>query len=605
MSLRKTTRHRYDFGPFRLDVVMRRLHNGSEIVPLTHKALDLLLALVRNAGQLIEKEELMCQVWPDVVVEESNLTQHIHLLRKALGQERDEPLYIETIPGHGYRFMAGVREIIDDQRSGGSENQSAISLPAIWPQSAIVSLAVLPFRLLGAEGHDQYLELGLADALITRLSNVLQIVVRPTSAVLRYARAERDPVAVGRELRVDVILEGGIQRTGEKIRVTVQLVRVADGATIWADKFDERFTEILTVEDVISEQVARALMLRLSGAGRQKLAKRYTENTAAYHLYLKGRYFWNKITEQGLLKAIENFEQAVEIDPDYALAYVGLADSYLVLADLGYRSSKEALPKAQAAALKAIAIDESLAEAHTSLALTRFYYNWDFAGAGQEFLCALELNPNYATAHHWYGWYLIGIGAHDQAVAELERAQEIDPLSLIINTTLGISFLSEGQYDRAIGYFRNVIDIDPHFAESHHCLGLAYAHQARTEEAVAELQQAIRLSGSSPLTSGSLGYIHAIRGNRAEAHRALDKLREQSKHRYVSPYYLARVYAGLGENDSAFVWLEHAYQARSHYLAYIKTDLLLDHLRSDPRFRELMRRVGFPLVVGSASQVSD
>ncbi|MGH9838290.1 MAG: TPR end-of-group domain-containing protein [Blastocatellia bacterium] len=594
MSLRKTTRHRYDFGPFRLDVVMRRLHNGTEIVPLTHKAFDLLLALVQNAGQIIEKEVLIERVWPDTVVEESNLTQHIHLLRKALGQGRGEPIYIETIPGRGYRFTAGVREIVDDRRSGEPENQSAISLSAIWPQSAITSLAVLPFRLLAAERHDQYLKLGLADALITKLSNVLQIVVRPTSAVLRYARSERDLLAVGRELQVDAILEGGIQRAGEKIRVTVQLVRVADGATLWADKFDEQFTEILAVEDVISEQAARALMLRLSGIEREKLTKRYTGNTAAYHLYLKGRYFWNKITEQGFLKGIEYFQQAVAVDPDYALAYVGLADSYLLLVDLGYRSSKEALPEARAAALTAIAIDESLAEAHTSLAHTRFYYDWDFAGAEQEFKRALDLNPNYATAHQWYGWYYHGIGAHSRAVAELERAQEIDPLSLIINTTLGISFLSERQYDQAIGYFQNVIDIDPHFALAHHCLGLTYAHQARLEEAVAELRQAIRLSGSSPLTSGALGYIHAICGNKAEARRVLDELRKQSKHRYVSPYHLARIYAGLGEKDSAFAWLEQACQARSHYLVWIKTDLLLDHLRPDPRFRELIQRVGFP-----------
>ncbi len=584
MSLPKRTRHRYDFGPFRLDVVMRRLYNDSEIVPLTHKALDLLLALVRNAGQIVEKEELMQQVWPDVVVEESNLTQHIHLLRKALGQERDEPIYIETIPGRGYRFVAGVREVIDDKRSEDPESQSAIT-----------SLAVLPFRLLGAESHDKYLELGLADALITRLSNVLQIIVRPTSAVLRYARSGRDPVVVGRELLADAILEGSIQRAGERIRVTAQLVRVADGATLWADKFDERGADILAVEDAISEQAAHALVLCLTGIERAKLTKRYTENTAAYHLYLKGRHFWNKITEEGFLKGIEYFEQAVAVDPDYALAYVGLADCYLLLADLGYRSSKEALPKAQEAARTAIAIDEVLAEAHTSLAHTRIYYDWDFAEAEQEFQRAIKLNPNYATAHHWYGWYLYGIGAHDRAVAELERAQAIDPLSLIINTTLGIAFLSQRQYDQAIGYFQNVIDIDPHFALAHHCLGLTLAHQARPEEAVAELRQAIRLTGSNPLTSGALGYVYAICGNRLEAYRGIEELQEQAKHRYVSPYHLARVYAGLGEIDSAFAWLEKAYQARSHYLIYIKTDLLLRRLRPDPRFQKLLQRVGFPV----------
>lgn len=583
MSLRNRTRHRYDFGPFRLDVVMRRLYNGTEIVPLTHKALDLLLALVRNAGQIVEKEELMRQVWPDVVVEESNLTQHIHLLRKALSQERDEPIYIETIPGRGYRFVAGVREVIDGQSSEEPESQSAIR-----------SLAALPFRLLGAESQDQYLGLGLADALITRLSNVLQIIVRPTGAVLRYARSERDPVEIGRELRVDAILEGSVQRAGEKVRVTAQLVRVADGATLWADKFDERFTDILAVEDAISEQVAGALTLRLSGIEREKLTKRYTENTAAYHLYLKGRYFWNKITEQGFLKGIEYFEQAVAVDPDYALAYVGLADCHLLLVDLGYRSSKEALPKAQAAAQTAIAIDEALAEAHTSLAHTRFYYDWDFAGAEQEFQRALELNPNYATAHQWYGWYFHGIGAHDRAVAELQRAREIDPLSLIINTTLGIAFLSQRQYEQARGYFQDVIDIDPHFALAHHCLGLALAHQARLAEAVAELQQTIQLSGNSPLTLGAMGYIYAICGKRVEAHAVLEELQEQAKHRYVSPYHVARVYAGLGEKDSAFAWLEQAYQTRSHYLVWIKTDFLLDHLRPDPRFRSLLRRIGLP-----------
>jgi len=573
---------------------MRRLRNGSEIVPLTHKALDLLLALVRNAGQIVEKEELMRQVWPDVVVEESNLTQHIHLLRKALGQERDEPIYIETIPGRGYRFVAGVREIIDDQQSEELENQSAISLSAIWPQSAITSLAVLPFRLLGAEGHDQYLGLGLADALITRLGNVLQIVVRPTSAVLRYGRPERDPVAIGRELRVDAILEGSVQRIGEKVRVTVQLVRVADGSMLWADKFDEQFTEILAVEDLISDQVARALTLRLGGAEKEKQTKRYTENAEAYHLYLKGRYFWNKIDEQGFLKGIENFQQAVAVDPGYALAYVGLADSYLLLVDLGYRSSKETLPKARAAALKAIEIDETLAEAHTSLAHTRLYYDWDFSGAEREFERAIELNPNYATAHHWYGWYWHVIGRNDRAMEELELAREIDPLSLIINTTIGLSLTSARRFDLAINCYRNVLDIDAQFALARHCLGFAYACQARYEEAVAEMDQAMRLSGGSPLTAATLGFVYAISGDMTGAKRTLGELKERAGEVYVSPYNFVRVYAGMGMKDQAMEWLEKAFEDRSHSLVWIRSDLTLESLRSDPRFQDLLRRVGFP-----------
>lgn len=457
--------------------------------------------------------------------------------------------------------------------------------------ATVRSLAVLPFKPIGAGEEDEYLGLGMADALITKLSNIRKINIRPTSAVRKYDAPDQDPVAAGRELRVEAVVEGGVQRVGDRIRVTVQLVSVRDGTPLWAEKFDERFTDIFAVQDRISEQVARSLPLSLSSAEKEMLSKRYTANSEAYQLYLKGRYFSDKRTEEGLKRGLEHFQQAIDLDPNYALAYAGLADSYILLSMYGALPPKESLPRAKAMATKALEIDEKLAEAHISLAFARMTNDRDWSGAEVEFKRAIELNPNHATAHHWYAEYLASVKRHDEAIAEIERAQELDPVSLIVHTEVGRHFYYARQYDRAIEQLRKAVEMDPNFARAHQYLGRTYVKKGMYEEAVAECQKAWQLD-NTPRTLGFLGYAYAVSGKRGAAQKVIEELKGESKRRYVSPYWIAVVYAGLGDTDGALEWLERLYEERSGFLIFLKVEPIFDSLRSDPRFADLLRRAG-------------
>ena len=457
--------------------------------------------------------------------------------------------------------------------------------------ATVRSIAVLPFKPIGAADEDQYLGLGMADALITKLSNIREINIRPTSAVRKYDAPNQDPVLAGSELRVEAVMEGSVQRVGERIRVTVQLVSVPDGAPLWAEKFDEQFTNIFAVQDRISEQVARALTLSLSSSEKEMLSKRYTANSEAYQLYLKGRYFSDKRTEEGLKRGLEHFQQAIDLDSNYALAYAGLADSYILLAMYGALSPKESLPRAKAMATKALEIDEELAEAHMSLAFARMTNDRDWSGAEVDFKRAIELNPNHATAHHWYAEYLASVTRHDEAIAEIERAQELDPVSLIVHTEVGRHFYYARQYDRAIEQLRKAVEMDPNFARAHQYLGRTYVKKGMYEEAVAECQKAWQLD-NTPRTLGFLGYAYAVSGKRAAAQKVIEELKGESKRRYVSPYWITVVYAGLGDTDGALEWLEKLYEERSGFLIFLKVEPIFDSLRSDPRFTDLLRRAG-------------
>ncbi len=457
--------------------------------------------------------------------------------------------------------------------------------------ASVRSMAVLPFKPIGAADEDQYLGLGMADALITKLSNIREINIRPTSAVRKYEAPDQDPVAAGRELRVEAVMEGSVQRVGDRIRVTVQLVSVRDGAPLWAEKFDEQFTNIFAVQDQISEQVVRSLTLTLSSTEKEMLSKRYTANSEAYQLYLKGRYFSDKRTEEGLKRGLEHFQQAIDLDPNYALAYAGLADSYILLSMYGALPPKESLPRAKAMATKALEIDEELAEAHISLAFARMTNDRDWSGAEVEFKRAIELNPNHATAHHWYAEYLASLKRHDEAIAEIERAQELDPVSLIVHTEVGRHFYYARQYDRAIEQLRKAVEMDPNFARAHQYLGRTYVKEGMYEEAAAECQKAWQLD-HTPRTLGFLGYAYAVSGKRGAAQKVIEELKGESKRRYVSPYWIAVVYAGLGDTDGALEWLERLYEERSGFLIFLKVEPIFDSLRSDPRFTDLLRRAG-------------
>lgn len=575
----------YEFGPFRLDVAERLLLRDGEPVLLPPKVFDTLLVLVANGGHIVRKDDLLKAVWPETIVEENNLSQYVSALRKALGDDPEGHRYIETVPKLGYRFVARVTGELAGKQIRAHESARGAG-------ASVRTIAVLPFKYLGGEGGDEYLGLGIADAIITRLSNLRQIVVRPTSSVRKYASSAYDPVVAGRELRVEAVLEGNIQRVGNRIRATVQLVSVRDEAPLWAEKFDVEFRDIFTVEDAASEQVARALILKLTREEREILTKRYTEDIEAYQLYLKGRYYWNKRSSGGFKKATSYFQQAIDKDPGYALAYAGLADCYNLHSYYGELPPKESFPKAKAASTRALEIDDRLAEAHTSLAFVRAWHDWDWPAAESEFERALDLNPNYATARHWYALYLMAMGREVEALREIRRAHEIDPLSLPINRDVGLIYYRARQYDLAIEQYLKTIELDPSFWSAHQHLGWAYEQKEMYEEAIAELNQATAIAGDRTSIRAQLGHVYAVSGWRAEAEKTLAELREPSKQPYVSPYEIALIYTGLGENYRAFEWLEQAYQDRSGWLIYLKVEPMLDGLRSDPRFTDLLRRVG-------------
>jgi DNA-binding winged helix-turn-helix (wHTH) protein/TolB-like protein/Tfp pilus assembly protein PilF len=639
----------YQFGHFHLDTRNRLLLRDGVVVPLTPKVFDTLMVLVENCGRVVEKELMMNQIWPDSFVEERNLAQNIFTLRKALGEEGPDK-YIETIPKRGYRFVAAVKlladedadmivakrvrskvvideEILDDsepvhsldKKQLAAEQAATKSLKTRWligglalaavgaalylifanratqPVSiaGVKSIAVLPFKIITTADSDNYLGLGMADALITRLSRLRQIIVRPTRAVLKYDTADQDPLAVGRELRVDSLLDGTIQRNGERLRLTVQLFRVSDGASLWADTFDEQFTDIFAVQDSIADRVTQAMLLRLTGEEKQQLTKRYTRSTEAYQSYVKGRYFWNKRTEAGLRQAKEYFDQALERDPGYALAYVGLAECYALYSTYGVMPAREAFPRAQEAAERALEIDEQLAEAHASLGVVRYEYNWDWPGADKEFRRALELAPSYATAHQWYGGYLIALGAFDDGIREIKRAQELDPLSPVMNASVGWFYYFARQYDKAIEEGRKATDLESGSAIAHFFLGQAYMQKGMHTEAVAELQKSLNLAPDEPGSIAVLVHAHMLAGDKEEANRFLARLIDLSKRAYVPPYNIAEAYVGVRDRDQAFFWLDKAFEEHSPDLVGLKTEPRLDSLRSDPRFADLIRRVGF------------
>ncbi len=466
-------------------------------------------------------------------------------------------------------------------------------IPSGWAMPR--SVAVLPFNPISREGRDEYLEIGIADALITRLSNLSRLAVRSISSVRKYAEFEQDAVAAGRELQVEAVLEGSIQKLGERLRVTARLVAVADGRSLWADKFDEKFTDIFSVEDSISEKVAAALALKLSGNEKQRLTKRYTENIEAYRAYLRGRYYWNKRTHKDVKQGLEYFKKAIDLDPCYALAYTGLADSYLILGAFGISalSPKEAFPRAREAAIKALEVDDALAEAHASLALSLAYYYWDWPAAEREFKRALELKPGYATARHWYAFiYLTATGQLDEAIKEEQRSQALEPLSLIISTNVGTLLYLARRYDEAIEQYHKTLDMDANFIIAHWMLGLAYEQKAMLEEAITEFHLAIELSDRSALALALAGHAYAISGKRDAARAVLDELNELAKQGYVPPYRIAAIYAGLNDNEQAFAWLERAFAERDAWMIWLKVDPVLDDLRADRRFEDLLRRVG-------------
>jgi serine/threonine protein kinase/tetratricopeptide (TPR) repeat protein len=456
----------------------------------------------------------------------------------------------------------------------------------------IESLAVLPFVNVGGDPGTEYLTDGITENLINSFSQLPRLRVVPRSLAFSYKAREVDPRKVGRDLNVRAVLMGRVVQRGDGLNVQAELVDVTEVSQLWGRQYSRKFSDILTIQEEIAREVSAKLRLRPTVEQNKRLAKRSTENTEAYQAYLKGRYYWNRRTEQTLKRAVEYFQQAIDKDPDYALAYAGLADCYAVYTSYQVEAPRESGTKARTAAIQAVKIDETLAEPHASLGMTLMQYDWDWAGAEREFQRSIELDPKYPTAHIWYGIYLGSTGRAEQAVASHRRAQQLDPLSLIINTGAGWELYFARRHQEAIEQIRKTLEMDPTFARGHWFLGLAYEQEAMYREAIAEFQKAFDLSEGSPSMLGTLGHAYALSGNREKARQALAHLQELSKRRYVPPFDPAVIYAGLGDKERAFEWLEKAFEDRSWGMVRLKVDPRFDRLHADPRFASLLRRMG-------------
>ena len=641
----------FEFGDFRLDTGERLLLHKGDPVPLPPKVFDTLVLLVSNNGRLLNKEQFMKALWPDTFVEDVNLSVNISVLRKTLGESKDGLHFIDTVPKRGYRFVAAVKEIANDEplivenhlrarvvteevestqivgfktastepitetptTSGTKSETKKVSRVAIvlllavalgsfyfWrlrsnsaegPNSNIGSIAVLPFHAIDSEGTNQYLELGIPDDLINRLSGLKQLVIRPTSAVKKYSTVNSDPVTAGKELNVEAVVQGDLQKVGDRLRVTVNLIAVSDGRLLWSGKFEEDSKDVFAIEDSISKQVAEELTQHLTGEEQKSLLRRDVESPEAHEAYLKGRYFWNRRTDDGLNQAIRYFQAAIDIAPNYALAYAGIADSYALLYDYDMLPPSMAIPKARAAAQKAIALDPTLADPYCSLASIEALYDWDWAQAENDYRTAIKLNPENATAHHWYALALAYQGRLAESLTEIKRAQSLDPLSLAINSNLGRILYFNRKYDQAIQQLKYTLQLDENFWGAHYKLAEVYSKLGRYDEALTEYARSEELEGDKEMEAlllkrrGAAGYHQAVDD-------WLAKLKERAQQRHVSPFAFAVLYTDLGNKDEALRWLEKAAADHSSWIVLINSDPRFDTLRAEPRFQRLLELEG-------------
>ena len=611
----------YEFGPFRFDAGKQTLTREGEPIRLKAKACELLKVLLAHHGEALDKERLMTLLWPDTAVEENNLTVHMTALRKALGERPNDRRYIVTIPGRGYRFVAEVRVSASPEAVAPAPKaeprptheprprrllrfgavaalSAALVVGAIyWLKArprpvepppappAIKSLAVLPFKTLTPQAGEDYLGVGLADVMITRLSNLSQLVVRPTSSVLAFSG--QDAVEAGQLLKVDSVLDGSIQKQGDRMRVTVRLLRVSDGQPLMAMQCDEKCADLFALQDAISNQVTEALALQLTGDEQQRLMKNYTGNAAAYQEYFKGRFHTLQYTPDGFKNAIVHLNNAIRLDPTYALAYAGLADAYTAASDW-LLPPREALGKARVAAQKALALDDTLAEAHAALGHVKLHRSEP--DAESELQRALQLNPNSVAARLWYGEYFM---AKDltKGLAILRQAQRLDPLSPVIGSFITASYALARQPDEALAEARKTVALDPNDAFARGLLAEAYDAEGDYAAAISEAEK-LRQLVINPQQLGTLGRDYALVGKPAEARRVLEEMDRLAQKQYVSPYDRAVIYAALGDKDQAIAWLNKAYDDQSEWIGWLQADYRLDNLRGDPRFDELVRRVG-------------
>ena len=571
--------HIYEFGEFQVDVG-RRLLAGRDgrVLPLTPKVFDTLLYLVENTEAVLDKNTLMKAIWPDTVVEENNLNQNISILRRVLGGNRAAHSYIVTVPGCGYRFVAPVRKL--------TPAGTAVS---------IRSIAVLPFQPLVREDRDAALEMGMADTLIARLSGLRDMIVRPIGSVSKYAGLGQDALRAGRELEVESVLEGSLQQRGNKIRVTVRLLNVSNGASLWAGTFDEELTDIFALQDAISERVVRALALEISSEEKTRLIKHHTENNEAYQLYLKGRYYWWKNSREEYSKSRDYFHRAVEADPSYALGYCGLNSYYGFGAAFGMLPAEEAWPKAEWAIRKALDLDSTLAEAHLGLAALNMVYYLDWAVTEKEARRAIELNPRFDEIHFMYSFFLGAMRRFDEAITEAKLALGCDPFSVRISQHLGSTFYYARRYDEAIQQYRRTLELDPHNASVHESLGDVYEQKGHYDKAVEHWGKSMTLSGDAELAAilragdASRDFNTAMRAVGMKRLGRMTDMRNGGNH--VPAINFARAYLRMDDKEQALQWLKTACEERNVYSLIIGSDPLYAPLRTDRRFIKLLRRM--------------
>jgi len=630
MPTEVSTSARLRFGLFEADVQTGELWKQGKRLRLQEQPFQLLVSLLEKPGEVVTREELRSRLWPQTTVDfDHGLNKAVSKIREALGDSSENPRFVETVARRGYRFLADVAIIRKAplETGAGDPANAGPFLPAvaailnassrnlatklfvlglalvaasvvwvfyreIYAAPAIRSLAVLPLENLSGDSSQDYFVDGMTDELITRLAQISALRVISRTSVMTYKNARKSLAEIANELNVEAVVEGSVSRSGERVRVTAQLIDARSDKHIWADSYDEDIRDALVLQSKVTTAIARHIRAALNPQEQLALAKSRTINPEAYEAYLKGRYFWNKRTAQGLRTAIDYFGRAIEIDPRYAEAYAGLADAYAIAGDwkMGVLPPQDAFARATAAAAEALALDDTLSEAHTSLALALDLYGWNWVAAEAEYKHAIQLNPGYATAHQWYSWHLFMVGSNTEAMSELKKAENLDPLSLIIKTDIADALCVAHRYDEAVEQSEKALKMDPNFAVGHYERGQALAQKHMYDEAIAEFQTAIELGGPSGAFQSNLGYAYAVSGRKEEAQEIIDNLESRRPQNQSVDADIASIYAGLGNADEAIIRLNKAYYGR--FKASILLRPAFDLLRSDDRFQDLLQRIG-------------
>jgi TolB-like protein/DNA-binding winged helix-turn-helix (wHTH) protein/Flp pilus assembly protein TadD len=623
----------FQFSDYVLDSRRFELRRGERALKLEKIPMELLILLIEREGTLVSREEIIERIWGKDVFFESDtgINTAVSKLRQALRDGAERPKYIQTVVGKGYRFIAPISQLEPPGIPAKQEAERAIAVSTTLTPASTQSrqtvlrrlvlilasltlafllvaaghyalrsravrspqtLAVLPFEPLSQGERDEYLELGIADALITKLSRSGGLIVRPTSAIRKYTGAEVDPLAAGRALQVDAVLEGNIQHLADRLRISTRLIRVSDGTGLWSDSYDARFTDVFQVQDTVSQHVVDALAIQVSNLGKAGLRKRDTPNIQAYELYTRGIYCWNKRSEDGIKKAASYFEQAIAFDNNYALAYAGLADSLTAEGYMGYRAPAEVRPKIRAAAMRAISLDPTLPEAHIAMAAVLTFYEWNWSEGEKEFQRALQLDPNSPLAHHWYALLLECVDRYQEALKHRQRAHELDPITPVISSGLGEALLLAGDGERALTEFHKALELEDTLELPRIGIGDVYELRGDYAHAISEYRLAVKYSPGGVRAKAALAYALPRTGAKDEANQVLAELTNSSREQYVSPVQLAIIWTGLGDNEMALNWLEKAYDQGDPALAGVTTEWRFRSLRTDPRFRKLLQKIG-------------